>query len=114
MADFSKLKGRRTLGAPPSPAEASTNLTMPETPNDEREETDDGTVSSLQSARVAIESRIDGRSMRRTNRTVQFATRVTPEFDHRVRAIAMEEGLLIVEVLEQALQAYECQKRASR
>jgi hypothetical protein len=52
--------------------------------------------------------------MRRTNRVVQFATRVTPEFDQRVREIAMEEGLLIVEVLEKALNAYENQRQAGR
>ena len=57
---------------------------------------------------------LDGRSMRRTNRIVQFATRVTPEFDRRMRAIAMEEGLLIVEVLERALDAYENQRLSSR
>jgi hypothetical protein len=45
--------------------------------------------------------------MRRTNRTVQFATRVTPEFDRQVRAIAQRDGLMIVEVLERALNALE-------
>ena len=30
--------------------------------------------------------KIDGRSARKTNRTVQFATRVTPEWDARIRA----------------------------
>ena len=38
---------------------------------------------------------------------MQFATRVTPEFDQRIRMIAEREGLLIVEVLERALDAYE-------
>lgn len=51
--------------------------------------------------------RIDGRSARRSNRTVQFATRVTPQFDDRIRAIAQRDGLLLVEVLELALEAYE-------
>jgi hypothetical protein len=51
--------------------------------------------------------RIDGRSLRRSNRTVQFATRVTPEFDDRIRAIAERDGLLLVEVMERALEAYE-------
>lgn len=44
---------------------------------------------------------------RRTNRTLQFSTRVTPEFDERIRAIARRDGLLLVEVLERALEAYE-------
>jgi hypothetical protein len=115
MADFSNLKRRRTLGAPPPPAEASTNLASPETlavePRDRGGELPTSTFGS--SERV-VEGRIDGRSMRRTNRVVQFATRVTPEFDQRVRAIAMEEGLLIVEVLEKALNLYERQRQSSR
>jgi len=49
--------------------------------------------------------RIDGRSLRRTNRRVTFATRVTAEFDERVRAIAQRDGIMLVEVLERALEA---------
>jgi len=56
---------------------------------------------------------MDGRTMRRSGRTVQFATRVSPEFDERIRQIAMREGMLLVEVLERALDAYEAsQKKA--
>jgi predicted transcriptional regulator len=52
--------------------------------------------------------------MRRSGRTVQFATRVSPEFDERIRHIAMRERLLLVEVLERALDAYEAdQKKVS-
>ena len=112
MADVSKLKQRRTLGTPPPPAEASMNLAQPEmaepsmvvsgSPRDPRT-----------SAREFGEARIDGRTLRRSNRVVQFATRVTPEFDRRVRAIAMREGLLIVEVLEQALDIYDSKKPSS-
>ncbi len=51
--------------------------------------------------------RMDGRTMRRSGRTVQFATRVSPEFDERIRQIAMRDGMLLVEVLERALDAYE-------
>jgi hypothetical protein len=49
----------------------------------------------------------DGRSARRTGRTLQFATRVSPEFDQRLRDIAERDRLLLVEVLERALDAYE-------
>jgi hypothetical protein len=42
---------------------------------------------------------------------VQFATRVSPEFDERIRQIAERDGLLLVEVLERALDALE---KASR
>lgn len=105
MADVSKLKGRRTLGEPPPSAEASTNLGAPEMMHRVTPET----LSSLTGY-----ERLDGRSLRRSNRVVQFATRVTPEFDRRVREIARDENLMIVEVLEKALQAYERQRPADR
>ncbi|MFA0924664.1 hypothetical protein [Xanthomonas fragariae] len=117
MADVSKLKGRSTLGTPPSLDEASTNLTAPEvapvaTPAERaarpirpaRESKPSQTPPTRDPARP------DGRTTRRTNRTVQFATRVTPEFDRRVREVAAREGLLLVEVLELALDLYENQK----
>jgi len=47
--------------------------------------------------------------MRRTNRTLPFATRVSPEFDDRLRDVAERDGLKLVEVLEKALDAYERQ-----
>lgn len=91
MADMSKLK-RRTLPAPPPPDEASPNLRAPE---------------HAPAVHPSGHIRTDGRSLRRSNRTVQFATRVTPEFDDRIRAIAERDGLLLVEVMERALEAYE-------
>ena len=110
MADVSKLKARRTLGTPPPLSEASRNLDRPEVSGEPRDEVSETPARLRQPAWPADQPRIDGRSMRRTNRTVQFATRVTPEFDRRVRAIAIKEGLLIVEVLERALQIYESQQ----
>ena len=101
MADVSKLK-RRSLGAPPAPAEASRNLDAPELMH----RLTLGTGES-----PAGYERLDGRSLRRSNRIVQFATRVTPEFDRRIREIARDERLLIVEVLERALDAYESQRQ---
>ena len=114
MADFSKLK-RRTLGLPPSPDEASENLQQPELVP---ATTKPGLATAVAiapaptpMAEPAADSlgyqRRDGRSLRRTNRTIQFATRVTPDFDRRIRDLAEREGLLIVEVLERALDAYE-------
>ena len=100
MTDVSKLK-RRTLGAPPSAAEASRNLETPEVPP--------ATLVSLGGY-----ERLDGRSLRRSNRVIQFATRVTPEFDQRIRELARAENLLIVEVLEMALDAYESQRQGRR
>jgi hypothetical protein len=93
MADASKLKARSRLGAPPAPEEASRNLQAPE----------------AAPAPQAPYVRRDGRSMRRSHRTVAFATRVSPEFDVRIRDIAERDGLLLVEVLERALDAYEQQ-----
>jgi hypothetical protein len=102
VTDFSKIqkaaKTRRSaLGKPPAKEEASGNLEAPET------------------APAALErrpARVDGRTARRSNRTIQFATRVTPEFDERIRAISARDGLMLVEILERALDAYE--KKAAR
>jgi hypothetical protein len=105
MADASALKGlakKNRMGAPPPEEEASRNLDEPEirapvVP----------TLSTPQPQSSEPPARIDARSLRRTHRTVQFATRVSPEFDRRIREIAFEEGQLLVEVLELALAAYE-------
>jgi hypothetical protein len=107
MADVSKLK-RRTLGAPPPPTEASTNLQQPEvTPAPPPSPGLTGPAAQKPPLEAGGYHRRDGRSLRRSNRVVQFATRVTPEFDQRIRTVAEREGLLIVEVLERALDAYE-------
>jgi hypothetical protein len=94
MVDLSKLKSRRSgLGAPPPIEDASPNLQAPE--------------HAPAHAAPASPQRMDGRSARRSNRTLQFATRVSPAFDERIRAIAARDGLMLVEVLERALDAYE-------
>ncbi len=95
MTDVSKLK-RKTLGTPPPMEEASTNLHAPEI------------VPPVQVAADRSEptQRMDGRSARRTHRTLQFATRVRPEWDADLRALAQRDGLLLVEVLERALELY--------
>jgi hypothetical protein len=98
MADLSKLKRRNTLGEPPPIEEASQNLQTPEIAEE-----------VTQPAMLPREEyhRIDGRSLRRTGRTVQFATRVSEEWDDKLRRIAQRDGLKLVEVLERALEAYE-------
>ena len=98
MADLSKLKRRNTLGDPPPLEEASQNLQAPEVAGEE-----------TPPAALPHEERrhIDGRSLRRTGRTVQLATRVGWEFDDKLRHIAQRDGLELVEVLERALEAYE-------
>jgi hypothetical protein len=123
MANLSKLKRRNTLGAPPPFEEASQNLQAPEIalvvtapavlPRVEavsarqpvREQQDD-----TQPPRDA-QYRIDGRSLRRTGRTLQLATRVSWEFDDKLRRIAQRDGLKLVEVFERALDAYEAAKK---
>ena len=94
------LKQRRsTLGEPPTLEEASPNLNAPEVAPAAPDPVSDASVAQLK--------KLDGRSIRRTNRTVQFATRVTPEWDARIRALAQREGVLLVEILERALDCYE-------
>lgn len=93
MADFTALRGKSTLGPVPTKDEATNNIHASET----------APAPKL----VPIQpTRVDGRSLRRSGRTVQLATRVTPEFDRELRATADREGILIVELLERALQAY--------
>jgi hypothetical protein len=48
----------------------------------------------------------DGRQFRRTGRTIQFTTRVTPEYDELIRDIAYQENSLLVEILEKSLESY--------
>jgi hypothetical protein len=115
MADLTKLKRRSSLGAPPPPAEASPNLDAPET-------APTPPVRHIAVVRPPVSRagegvpRRDGRSARRSGRTLQFATRVSPEFDDRLRAIAERDSKLLVEVLEEALEAYENsrQRQSSR
>ena len=127
MADLSRLKRSSSLGQPPSLDEASSNLQSPEVaplavvppsvatlPRAKAEPAAAITPQkSQQAAAPAVPSsptpavRLDGRSLRRSGRTMTFATKVTPEFDTRLREIAQRDGLLFVEVLERALDAYE-------
>ena len=107
MADLSKLKRHLgALGAPPPLAEASSNLDAPEIAPPPA--TPLPAVSPIVApSPVERERRVrDGHSARRTGRTVQFATRVTPDFDERFRTIAERDGLLHVELLERSLAAY--------
>jgi hypothetical protein len=109
MADLTKLKRRNTLGAPPTPEEASPNLTAPEiAPVHPRPAKAPASSTARQGSHE--HGRIDGRTLRKTGRTVQFATRVSEDFDERLRQIAQRDGIKLVEVLERALDAYESSK----
>lgn len=122
MADASKLKHLRRsgLGTPPSIEEARSDLA----PSPEQADRlashrmltgrgNDNTRADQPDLQLAAsaESRVDGRTLRRSGRTVQFATRVSPEFDQRIRRIARRDGMLLVEVLEQALDALEANRQ---
>jgi hypothetical protein len=58
---------------------------------------------------IASGEKVDGRTLKATGRNQQFATRVTKEWHDKVKAIAERDGLMLVEVLERALEAYEQQ-----
>jgi hypothetical protein len=123
MANLSKLKRRNTLGVPPPFDEASQNLQAPEIAP---VVTAPAVLSHVEAVPVRIpvgepqddtqpprdaQYRIDGRSLRRTGRTLQLATRVSWEFDDKLRRIAQRDGLKLVEVLERALEAYEAARK---
>lgn len=54
---------------------------------------------------------IDGRTLRKTGRTVALSLRVTPAFDRAIREIAQRDGLLLAEVLERAIATSEAKHR---
>ena len=56
-------------------------------------------------------SRRDGRYLTRTNRTVYFGTKVTPQFDETIRRLADEQGCLLTEMLERFMEAYQAQEQ---
>lgn len=113
--DAAKLKGlsRRGLGAPPREG-------MPELAGEGARQAEQSAVaqrtvdvaplrqsSPPMQAPPAAEPRVivDGRTLRRSGRTVQLGTRVTENFAVDLRADAAASNLLIVEVLEEAVAA---------
>lgn len=120
MANLSKLKRPNSLGAPPPHEEASGNLKASEIAPGNAALPSDAPVRPPRTSEPAShpfeiasvqQSRLDGRSLRKSGRLIPFATRVTPEFDDRIRKIAQRDGVLLVEVLEQGLDAYEASRR---
>lgn len=87
MADFGSLKKRSKLGKPPSMEQAKNNIQLPESHE--------------------VAENIDGRSLRKTNRTHQLATRVKYEFYRKVKGMAFDEDITIAELLEKAIAKYE-------
>lgn len=86
MVDISKLRKNDRLGEPPAITDVKNNLQQPE-------------ILS-----------IDQRSLRKTGRVHQLATRVHPEFYYKVRSIAARDRIKIVELLEKAIDCYEKSK----
>ena len=54
---------------------------------------------------------LDKRSLNKTHRTHQFNTSVTKEWVNQLKTIAYEERLKYVEVLEQALNLYDVERK---
>jgi hypothetical protein len=57
-----------------------------------------------------IREKVDKRTLRKTGRTEQFATRVNKEWLEKIKKIAVKENLKLVEVLEKALESYMSEK----
>jgi hypothetical protein len=102
MADLSKL-ARRRLGPPPPMEEASATLQEPET----------APLSPISTVSARTQ-KIDARTLRKTGRTIQFATRVSEDFDRRFREVARRDGLLLAQLLEKTLEAYEFNKEENK
>jgi len=102
MADASKLK---RLGAPPSLDEARADLAPEQLPV---ESSTPRAGPETHATRTDDEfDRIDGRSLRRTGRTLPFSTRVSVDLDRRIRRIAARHRMLIVEIIEQGVDLLE-------
>jgi hypothetical protein len=108
MADISKLKRVRGLGEPPPIEEARPDLSPQEMPNPPAAAVP-APMAEAPIGAAPHPARIDGRSLRRSGRTMHFATKVTPEYDTRIREIAEQTGKLMTEILEESLAAYEKQ-----
>lgn len=89
MVDVSRIKNR--LGKPPDPSQAGRNLAEPET----------------------AQTWVDGRSLRATGRTAQFATRIKPEYHKKAKLIAARDGITLAELFEKGIDAYDREQQRS-
>jgi hypothetical protein len=92
VADFSTLKKKSKFGPPPSANDVRDNLALPESHENEQN------------------NLIDGRSLRKTGRTHQLATRVTYDFYREVKQLSLDENIKIAELLERAIRLYQNSK----
>lgn len=88
MADFSSLMKKNRLGLPPQANEIKNNLQLPESHD-------------------VVEDLIDKRTLKKTGRTHQLATRVKFDFYKRVKRLALDNDITIAELLEKAIDSYE-------
>lgn len=109
MADASKLK--RFGAPPPSIDEARADLVPePSEPEPQVEEPPPRVAAATPpkpAVRQAIPEpeiedyeRVDGRTLRKTGRTIPFSTRLNADTDRLIRRIAGKHGILIAEVVE--------------
>lgn len=104
MAEIQKrAKPRSPLGMPPSPAETRGNLLEPEVAPSSAT-----TLAAKSQKRTQPKEtgKVDGRTLRRTGRTVQFSTRVHPDFKTDIHRIAKATGKKYNEILEESLALY--------
>jgi hypothetical protein len=107
MADASKLK--RFGSPPPSIDEARQDL-VPDPPavEPEPEVKPQPKIETAPPPPIRPESqpefddyeRVDGRTLRKTGRTIPFSTRLNADTDRLIRRIAGKHGILIAEVVE--------------
>ncbi len=105
MAHFKKPRRRGDPGEPPKLEEAGDNLKAPEVAPAPAPKPKLASVST-----TTPPPEVDGRSLRKTGRTHQLATRVTPELHKQIKTIAVRDGLKVAELLELAIAAYEKKK----
>ena len=59
-------------------------------------------------------SKVDGRTLRRTGRTHQFATRIKEETHANMKRIAARDGISLAELIEKAVAAYERESASAK
>jgi hypothetical protein len=107
MADASKLK---RLGSPPPIDEARADL-IPAPSVVEPEPEPQPKIEDVAPAPPPVRQpepqpefydyeRVDGRTLRKTGRTIPFSTRLNADTDRLIRRIAGKHGILIAEVVE--------------
>jgi hypothetical protein len=113
MADASKLK---RFGAPPPSIDEAREDLIPEPPAAEavpemqvQSPVNAGPIIPARQPTVAQPEpepeaedyeRVDGRTLRKTGRTIPFSTRLNADTDKLIRRIAGKHGILIAEVVE--------------